>query len=248
MALSPPRDDLYADLGVERGATADEVNAAFRARAKDLHPDAQPGDADALEQFKRVSHAYTVLRDPVSRARYDARAAADPFVAPSPTPSPVPTVRTPSAPVPPPRWQLGVRGARWAVGGGFALVIVGILAGALVVGLQRADADLRARGVATEAVVVEVNGARKLEFTTGAGNTIRAAESTKSGVEEPAVRSRVAIHYDRNDPTHVVADTSHLARDVTLWIVAVKLVVGGTVLVAMGVRRLRRVEAREVRN
>jgi hypothetical protein len=240
VATPPTRDDLYADLGVDRSASADEVNAAFRARAKDLHPDAQPGDADALEQFKRVSHAYTVLRDPVSRARYDARALADTLAPPSPTPRAASAVPTSSAPVPPPRrWQLSVRGARWAIVGGVVLVIVGILAGALVVGLQRDDANLRARGVATEAVVVEVNGARKLEFTTRAGNTIRAVESTKSGVEQPAVGSKVAIHYDRADPTHVVADTSHTARDVTLWIVAVKLTVGGLILVWFGARRLR---------
>ena len=114
--------------------------------------------------------------------------------------------------------------------------------------LQRDDAALRSRGVATEAVVVDVNGERQLEFTTRAGDTIRASESTKSGVEQPAVGSSVAVHYDRNDPTHVVTDTSHTARDVTLWIVAVKLVIGGAFLVAMGVRRLRRVEARGVRN
>jgi hypothetical protein len=241
VAIRPPRDDLYADLGVDRAATADELNVAFRARAKDFHPDAQPDDADALERFKRVSHAYTVLRDPVSRARYDARAVADTLVVPSPVPRAAAAASAPRVPVPPSRrWQLSVRGARWAVGGGIALVIVGILAGVLVVGLQRDDADLRSRGVATEAVVVEVNGARKLEFTTRAGNTVRAAESTKSGVEQPAVGSKVAIHYDRNDPTHVVADTSHAARDVTLWIVAVKLVVGGLILAWWGSRRLRR--------
>jgi hypothetical protein len=48
------------------------------------------------------------------------------------------------------------------------------------------------------------------------------------------------VHYDRADPTRIVADDSHTARDVTLWIVAVKFLVGGAILVGVGVRRLRR--------
>ena len=78
------------------------------------------------------------------------------------------------------------------------------------------------------------------KFTTRDGRRIRAAEQIKSGEEEPPVGARVAIHYDRNDPTSIVTDTSHTARDVTLWIVAVKLFVGGIVLLVVGARRLRR--------
>ena len=88
-----------------------------------------------------------------------------------------------------------------------------------VISLQRHDADLRARGVATTATVVEVNGERRLEFTTRDGRTVRAAEQVKSGEEEPPVGARVAIHYDRSDPTSVVTDTSHTGRDITLCIV-----------------------------
>ena len=72
VAIRPPREDLYRELGVERGATADELNAAFRRKAKALHPDARSADPAATEEFKRVSRAYAVLRDPVERARYDA--------------------------------------------------------------------------------------------------------------------------------------------------------------------------------
>ncbi len=50
----------------------------------------------------------------------------------------------------------------------------------------------------------------------------------------------MAIHYDRTDPTQVVTDQSHTGRDVTLWIVAVKFVVGGALLIWFGRRRLRR--------
>ena len=44
---------------------------------------------------------------------------------------------------------------------------------------------------------------------------------------QPDVGTRVAIHYDRHDPTTIVTDQSHVGRDVTLWIVAVKFVLGG---------------------
>ena len=79
-----------------------------------------------------------------------------------------------------------------------------------------------------------------LAFTTRDGRAVQAVEQVKTGKQQPPVGARVAIHYDRNDPTSVVTDTSHTARDVTLWIVAVKLFVGGIVLVVVGTRRLRR--------
>ena len=61
--------DLYAELGVEPSATIGEIGAAFRARAKELHPDARPGDADAAERFKRVTTAYRVLSNTVERTQ-----------------------------------------------------------------------------------------------------------------------------------------------------------------------------------
>ncbi len=63
-------DDLYTSMGVGREATADEIRAAYRVLAKELHPDRNPS-ADASARFALVSKAYTVLRDPELRARYD---------------------------------------------------------------------------------------------------------------------------------------------------------------------------------
>ena len=62
--------DLYALLGVARTATPEEIKKAYRALARELHPDAS-GDASTEERFKEVTAAYEILSDPAKRERYD---------------------------------------------------------------------------------------------------------------------------------------------------------------------------------
>ena len=64
-------DDPYKTLGVKMDASQEEIQKAYRRRAKKLHPDLNPGDSHAEEQFKEVSAAYDLLSDPEKRTRYD---------------------------------------------------------------------------------------------------------------------------------------------------------------------------------
>lgn len=64
--------DPYQELGVSRGASADEIRKAFRKLAKQHHPDANPGDKASEERFKRVSAAFDIVGDPDKRKKFDA--------------------------------------------------------------------------------------------------------------------------------------------------------------------------------
>jgi molecular chaperone DnaJ len=63
--------DYYEVLGVERGASEDEVKKAYRQLAIKFHPDKNPGNKQAEENFKEATEAYEVLKDAQSRAQYD---------------------------------------------------------------------------------------------------------------------------------------------------------------------------------
>ena len=63
--------DPYKELGVSRGASADEIKKAFRKLAKELHPDKNPGNTAADERFKRITAAFDLLGDAEKRAKFD---------------------------------------------------------------------------------------------------------------------------------------------------------------------------------
>jgi molecular chaperone DnaJ len=63
--------DYYEVLGVNRGASKDEVKKAYRRLAVQYHPDRNPGDKDCEEKFKEATEAYEVLADEKRRQAYD---------------------------------------------------------------------------------------------------------------------------------------------------------------------------------
>lgn len=63
--------DYYEVLGVQKGASDDEIKKAFRKLAIKYHPDKNPGDKEAEAKFKEANEAYGVLSDKTKRARYD---------------------------------------------------------------------------------------------------------------------------------------------------------------------------------
>jgi len=63
--------DYYEVLGVEKNASADEIKKAYRKKAIQYHPDKNPGDKAAEENFKEAAEAYDVLSDAHKRQRYD---------------------------------------------------------------------------------------------------------------------------------------------------------------------------------
>lgn len=63
--------DYYAILGVPVTASQDEINRAYRRRARDTHPDVNTDDPDAELRFEDLAAAREVLHDPTSRAAYD---------------------------------------------------------------------------------------------------------------------------------------------------------------------------------
>ncbi|MGL6180014.1 MAG: molecular chaperone DnaJ [Tannerellaceae bacterium] len=63
--------DYYEVLGVSKDASADEIKKAYRKKAIQFHPDRNPDDKEAEENFKEAAEAYDVLSDQNKRARYD---------------------------------------------------------------------------------------------------------------------------------------------------------------------------------
>ena len=63
--------DYYDVLGLQKGASEDEIKKAFRKKARENHPDLHPDDPSYVEKFQEINEANEVLSDPEKRARYD---------------------------------------------------------------------------------------------------------------------------------------------------------------------------------
>ena len=63
--------DYYEVLGIQKGASEDEIKKAYRKMAMKYHPDKNPGDKEAEEKFKEANEAYAVLSDPDKKNKYD---------------------------------------------------------------------------------------------------------------------------------------------------------------------------------
>ncbi len=68
---SHTQQDHYGTLGLDRGASTDEIRKAYRRLARKYHPDLNPGDKSAEDKFKKVQEAYDILSDPAKKQMFD---------------------------------------------------------------------------------------------------------------------------------------------------------------------------------
>jgi hypothetical protein len=225
------RANLYALLGVDASASGDDIARAYRARAKELHPDTNP-DPDASAKFGELVSAYGVLSNHRTRREYDhaladARsnaAANDPRLSVS---------TTAEAPITS-RWTR--RNAWTAVVAGALVALLGIGASLVTWQLHQSDARRHAR---FDPVTALRGDSGDITFTTADGKLVHTREPEQHG-EGSDLGPTVKVRYDPANPQHVVVDASTFGRDITLAVVSLKLLVGGLVFVVLGIRRLRK--------
>jgi DnaJ-class molecular chaperone len=122
---------LYEVLGIPETATASEIKAAFRLKAKETHPDRNGGSRAAAARFRAVCEAHEVLADTARRSEYDRRLALE---------RARPERQGPErqSPRPPPRPSAGPSAAE-LFGGIFLGGILGVIAADILVRLLRDD-------------------------------------------------------------------------------------------------------------
>lgn len=225
------RPDLYAVLGVDASAGGDDIARAFRARAKQLHPDTS-SEPDAAAKFNELVGAYGVLSNHRTRREYDARRdETEVAVLPARAASGRPVPRVPSGPL----------GSKWSRRKAWTALLAGALVAVLGIGaawltwhLHESDAQRRAdyRPVSASRI-----GNGDIEFITADGRIVSTREPEQHG-EGSDLGPTVKVRYDPAQPTHVIVDASSTGRDITLAIVSLKFLIGGPVFVVLGARRL----------
>jgi len=222
--------DFYELLGVPSDASADDIARAFRTAAKSAHPDATD-DPEAVERFKELSAAYSVLSDRRTRRDYDRvrTATGRPAIAPAARPASGPA--TVGAP-----FLRSRKRAVLALVAGVIVLLGGITAAVVTAHVHRADAEARSGTVAVTAA--RLPGGR-IVFVDGAGNRVVTREPVREG-DPRGTGPTVSVRYDPADPEAVIVATSSVGRDLTLGVVALKLLIGGTVFVVIGTRALLR--------
>jgi curved DNA-binding protein CbpA len=223
--------NFYELLGVDASASGDDIARAYRARAKQLHPDAS-ADPDASEKFGELVSAYEVLSNHRTRREYDHALA----VARSNAAASDPSLAVSTAVEPPVTSRWTRRNAWTAVVAGALVAILGIGASVLTWQLHQSDGRRHARFHPVTALRID-NG--DITFTTADGRFVRTREPQQHG-EGSDLGPTVRVRYDPADPAHVVVDANTVGRDITLAIVSLKLLIGGLVFVVLGTRRLRK--------
>ncbi len=246
MAYTRTRDwatvDYYAALGVATDATDDELARAFRSLAKQLHPDAGV-PVEVAERFKEVTVAYEVLSNHRARRDYDAVRSGllpRPRGAFADGPAPEPRLPPQFAAAKPSLLRWTMRRAWYAMVGGVLVTVAGIVSVYLLVGMLHRDAVHREGRIAVTATLVPsaAGGSARITFLTVDGKTVTAPEPRR--VNPAAPDSAIKVLYDPRHPRDVIADENLTMRNITLWIVVIKLLGGGPVFAVLGWRARRR--------
>lgn len=227
--------DYYEVLGVDVDATEDEIARAFRTLAKQLHPDAGAAPID-VERFKDVATAYEVLGDARIRRDYDHVRRAVVVRPAVPATRAVGRAPTGFAARPVKLRRSFTRRRAWiAVVVGLLTTIAGVTVGILTSSVHNRDEQQRAATIAVPASRVDVDGTTYLSFVTEDGRRVQVSEPDFGEHAQQDV-----VRYYRDDPERVIAEEDNAGRDITLAIVALKLLVSGPVLAGVGIRRLLR--------
>ena len=241
--------DFYAVLGVAPTASSDEVGVAFRSLAKELHPDRVGAQASEVERFKSVTAAYEVLGDDRLRRSYDevrfdlaARTAA--AARPAAVGADRGVVSASAGPKRAVDAKLARRNGRRWLAAGIVVTLLGLLAASVVVRIQTNERSRRSGRVKTTATLVVSATARVVRFTTTTGEVVEVPEPARVNPGTQRNGQTITVLYRPDRPRDVIISESTVARDITLWIVAVKLLVGGIVFLVVGTRRLRFLSAR----